>query len=189
MRRVKWVRRAVIAVTVSATLLVGLSLSASASVIVQSERVAVTAGQPLTIACPSGERFVSGTASFYKSANTPKAFADVAFAPTADNSGGTLTVPKGAKYAIWIVECELIQTVTFGGIYIIDGSPRVLCPAETPYVQSVDRAVSYDPISAVQVPLIYEPIRDANGAQIGISSSDYYNGWNWHIVMTCSDQP
>jgi hypothetical protein len=95
-----------------------------------------TAGETVVVACPSGERFQSGTIVFYRSSkNTKQPIATVNLVPTTDNSGGQAVAPKRARYYQATAACAPIRTtITASGVQVADEIQRVDCPANYPYV-------------------------------------------------------
>jgi hypothetical protein len=124
-------------------------LAGPASAATVTEDRALTAAElqagAYTLACPSGERIVSASASFYRTAKHKNPLgADLAPTTTTSDANGNLvaatwTLPKGAKYVQATVVCEPIPTttvVTASGVQVADEVQRVNCPPEYPYVTS-----------------------------------------------------
>ena len=195
-RGVKWARRVAVAVAASSMVVVGLILPAGAAEVISSGPIA--AGESVTLSCPAGDEFVSGSADFWRklSGNAAHYLGSAQFVASGDGTSATAgPAPKGAKFFSATINCQPIpettQTVTPTGPYVPGEEIRVLCPPETPYVVSVGEAVIYDPITGETIHLAYEPVLDAEGRVIGISSTptDARAGWNWRVVMTCSSVP
>ena len=125
--------------------IVALARPASAATV--SEDRALTAAElqagVYALACPSGERIVSASASFYRTAKHKNPLgADLAPTTTSSDAIGnpvaaTWALPKGAKYVQATLVCEPIPTttvVTASGVQVADEWQRVDCPPDYPYV-------------------------------------------------------
>jgi hypothetical protein len=175
-----------------------VTLAGPASAATVTEDRALTAAEvqsgAYTLACPSGERIVSASASFYRTAKHKNPLgADLAPITTTSDANSnpvaaTWTLPKGAKYVQATLVCEPIpptfQTVSFSGTFVAGQTVRVDCPAATPYLWSVLQVDAIDPSTGQPVPLGYAYVHPT-----GIEVYPSYPGWTWQIAMTCTNQP
>jgi hypothetical protein len=123
-------------------------LAGPASAATVTEDRALTAAElqagVYTLACPTGERIVSASASFYRTAKHKNPLgADLAPTTTTSDANGnpvaaTWTLPKGAKYVRATLVCEpippLTQTITEAKQYISNDASNLgyvsfACPA------------------------------------------------------------
>jgi hypothetical protein len=123
-----------------------IALAGPASAATTTEDRALTAAElqagTYSLACPSGERIASASASFYRTAKHKNPLGGDDLAPTttiSDANGNpitaTWTLPKGAKYVQATLACEPIppatQTITEAKQYTGSGVGYVsfACPA------------------------------------------------------------
>jgi hypothetical protein len=170
-------------VLVASLLVVGLIGPASATTIQISTELAKDQTQ-LVWGCPAGERFVSGTADWYRREGAKLLTTTQAVADPNDPTSGVYVVPKGARFVSFTQECApATQTVTLTGVL----DPGVIvtadCPPETPYLVSVAEVVAFVPGSGDPLSLSYEQ------TAIGVRFWLGLEGYSWRVTMTCSSFP
>ena len=115
----------------------------------------VTAGSTLTVTCPEGERFVSGSATFYRSPKLSNVLGtrsrdSLVFDADGNAVGAVWNVPKGAKSATASIDCEAIpppQTVSLDTVLTLEPNTSQVLSCPSGYV--------LDPATfTVQAPLI-----------------------------------
>lgn len=130
----KWVRLATL--LLSMVVVLAPAAMASASTIQISTELAKEQTQ-LVWGCSAGERFVSGTADWFRREGAKLLTTTQAVADPNDPTSGVYVVPKGARFVSFTQECgPVTQTVSFSGIQVGDEIQHADCPADYPYVTS-----------------------------------------------------
>lgn len=108
MNRIRWARRLAIAAVGGSLLLVGLVVPAGASDITQTTTIAP--GENYVLQCPAGERFVVGTADYWRKQPPTKQNHLVGSLPFTSSDGITAIAgpaPKGSRFIVAQITCSL----------------------------------------------------------------------------------
>ncbi len=191
-------RRLIFATLAASLLVVGLAVPALAQPTFEGP---VTPGQSITVTCDPGfmvlvNQTETGTvygtqAIFWRNVNRkgPKTVfqsgdgATQVIGASGHIIGFTYVAPKGAKYGEVSVQCVLIppstQTLQFIRLTVTTDTITVSCPAEMPYLISVQEVVALDPMSGAPLALSYT--QTATGVEfVGILD------WLYRVTITCS---
>jgi hypothetical protein len=178
-------------VVLAASLLaVGLALPASAQQTPATFSGPVTAGQTITVTCPEGHQVqLEGGApnagvTYYRNVNR-KVVLPAPSAPTSFTATtASWTVPKGAKYADATAYCVPIATQLVTLLGQATGNPvTVNCPAETPYLVSVQNVLQLDPTIGQLLSTPY------TATATGVIVDALPPSFIWRVEMTCSSAP
>jgi hypothetical protein len=186
----KWARRLAILATAGALLAIGLTGPASAQQQSVNFSGAVTAGQTVTLECPSGymvEQTSEGpnaSLSFYRNANHKAAVAEFVPPTSTTTTTASWLVPKGAKFGEGSLNCVPIITQTVTLLGQATGADVVVdCPAETPYLVSVTEVLQLDPAIGQLLSTPY------TATETGVIIAALPPSYIWRVTMTCSSQP
>lgn len=177
-------------VVLAASLLaVGLALPASAQQTPATFSGPVTAGQTITVTCPEGHQVqLEGGApnagvTFYRNTNR-KAVLSTPGPTSVTATSASWLVPKGAKYADATAYCVPIATQLVTLLGQATGNPvTVNCPAETPYLVSVQNVLQLDPTIGQLLSTPY------TATATGVIVDALPPSFIWRVEMTCSSAP
>lgn len=161
---------------VTATAVIATATPAAATTITFQSEVARTQ-DTVVLGCPAGERFVSGTADWYRRQGGKLLATTQATVAPGDPSSGVYVKPRGARYVVITQECTpTTQTITVTGT---QGEPGALnevnCPAETPWLVQV--------VEVTDTTLNAELSRTVTATGVQFWTQP---GNTWRVTLTCS---